>query len=271
MIAELELQEYLDEIREKVCSRCVERPEGGPPCVPLGKPCGVELHLPQLVESVREVHSGLIAPYLESDRCHICTTCSYLHGEHCPCPMDTLAVLVVEAIETVERRHAQPKTGKAQIAALSGNGGAEIGEIAQAYEDATGSWTGCDWPTVFGRSKLNLQDWIAGEAEIAAVEAVSKARRNGTGEVAAVWLAEVEQRAKKAESEAAEAVAAADAGEWEEAVVHARRAWLSEFHTGRPLRLHPPTWQRFYHAVAAAAKPHLHPDTRIQMNLCSGS
>jgi len=109
MIAETELEEYLDEIRRAVCSRCVERPEGGPPCAPLGKPCGVELHLPQLVESVHEVHSSLIAPYLACDREHICTTCANLHSDHCPCPMDTLAVLVVGAIERVDRRRRQPR------------------------------------------------------------------------------------------------------------------------------------------------------------------
>ena len=53
MIAETDLHEYLDEIRQEVCSRCVERPLGGPPCGPLGKPCGVELHLAGLVEAVQ--------------------------------------------------------------------------------------------------------------------------------------------------------------------------------------------------------------------------
>src|SRR5947209_8362018 len=100
MIASPEMQEYLDQIRQEVCSRCVERPAGGPPCLPLGKPCGVELHLPQLVESVREVHSDLIGPYLATNRRQVCEQCPYLHhADYCPCPMDSLAVLVVEAIE----------------------------------------------------------------------------------------------------------------------------------------------------------------------------
>ena len=42
MITETELDEYQDEIRNVVCSRCVERPPGGPPCAPLGKECGIE-------------------------------------------------------------------------------------------------------------------------------------------------------------------------------------------------------------------------------------
>jgi hypothetical protein len=105
MLTEVELTEYLDEIRKQVCSRCVERPPGGPPCAPLGKQCGIEMHLPQLIDSIRAVHSDSIAPYLESNRQRICETCPQLHGDDCPCPMDYLAVLVVEAVETVDRRH----------------------------------------------------------------------------------------------------------------------------------------------------------------------
>jgi hypothetical protein len=31
MLSDAELNEYLNEIRQQVCSRCVERPPGGPP------------------------------------------------------------------------------------------------------------------------------------------------------------------------------------------------------------------------------------------------
>jgi hypothetical protein len=104
MLAQLDLAEYLDEIRNHVCSRCVERPEGGPPCAPLGKQCGVELHLPQLIDSIREVRSPAIAPYLEHNRCQVCQECQFLHSSICPCPMDYLAVLLVEAVEKVDER-----------------------------------------------------------------------------------------------------------------------------------------------------------------------
>lgn len=45
MIAEPELKEYLEEVRQEACSRCVERPPGGPPCASLGKVGGVETHV----------------------------------------------------------------------------------------------------------------------------------------------------------------------------------------------------------------------------------
>ncbi len=107
MIPEAELTEYLDEIRKQVCSRCVERPPGGPPCLPLGKQCGVELHLPQLIEAIHEIKSGSIVPYLEKNQQRVCEHCAHLHDSICPCPLKYLAVLIVQAVETVDLRRQQ--------------------------------------------------------------------------------------------------------------------------------------------------------------------
>jgi hypothetical protein len=108
MLTELELAEYQEEIRNQVCSRCVERPPGGPPCAPLGKRCGVEMHLPKLIDAIHDVHSGSITAYLEHNRRHICESCVlHNHPSVCPCPMDYLAVLIVQAVETVDRRRAE--------------------------------------------------------------------------------------------------------------------------------------------------------------------
>jgi hypothetical protein len=104
MIPEADLQEYRDEIRRVVCTRCVERPPGGPPCAPLGKNCGVEMHLPQLIESIRETDSVLFETYVEHTRSQICSHCPFLHHSICPCPMDYLSPLIVAAVEEVDRR-----------------------------------------------------------------------------------------------------------------------------------------------------------------------
>ena len=104
MLAEADLAEYLDEIRREVCSRCIERPPGGPPCAPLGKVCGIELHLPKLIDAIHEVNSPCIAPYLHHNRETICGQCQFLHSDLCPCPMDYLAVLLVQAVEKVDER-----------------------------------------------------------------------------------------------------------------------------------------------------------------------
>ena len=104
MLTEAEIQEYLDEIRKQVCSRCVERPPGGPPCAPLGKECGIETHLSQLIDSIHEVNSDYISRYLAHNREKICQDCALLNTDVCPCPLHYLAVLIVEAVETVDER-----------------------------------------------------------------------------------------------------------------------------------------------------------------------
>jgi hypothetical protein len=67
--------------------------------------CGVELHLAEVVDSVHQVRSNLIAPYLDRNRLAICTHCANRGASDCPCAMDYLAVLLVEAVETVDARH----------------------------------------------------------------------------------------------------------------------------------------------------------------------
>jgi len=224
MIATAEMQEYLDEIRQEVCSRCVERPAGGPPCLPLGKPCGVELHLPQLVEAVRQVHSPLVEPYLATNRQEICPTCPYFHhSEFCPCPMDRLAVLVVGAIEAVDQRRQRLDHGREVVASLEGHDRPELAEVLRVYEAAAGTWTGCDWPTTFGSAGLNLEGWTAAEAEAKATEVGREERQ--IWEEAAGWLEEVERRAEEAESAAERAIRTANEGAWTAAAEHARRAW----------------------------------------------
>jgi hypothetical protein len=258
MLAEAELSEYLDEIRKEVCSRCVERPPGGPPCGPLGKPCGVEMHLPQLIDAIREVHSVLIAPYLDNTRGKICTTCPFLHSSFCPCPMDELAVLVVEAIEAVDARRAKREKGAKFTAGLPGEPAPDVEAVAQAYREAAGTWSGCDWTTSFGRAGLDLNGWSAAGAEAWAVDTILT-QESEDWSAAACWLRGVERAAAEAEAQAALAVAAANAGEWRAAVEHARKAWAFEFTTGRPLRHYPPTWQGLFEAIEAAAAAHAAP------------
>jgi hypothetical protein len=108
VINEIELAEYLDEIRKEVCGRCVERPPGGPPCAPLGKQCGVELHLAQLIEAIHEIKSGSIVPYLEKNQQRVCDLCDHRTDYcMCPCPLKYLAVLIVQAVEAVDLRRQQ--------------------------------------------------------------------------------------------------------------------------------------------------------------------
>jgi hypothetical protein len=113
MLTAAEREEYLTEIRKQVCSRCIERPPDGPPCAPLGKDCGVEMHLDAVIDSIHQVHSPLISPYVRHNREEVCTHCAFLNSGICPCPMDYLAVLLVQAVETVDERRAKVGEGAA--------------------------------------------------------------------------------------------------------------------------------------------------------------
>lgn len=114
MYTETELHEYLDEIRKQVCTRCIGRPPGGPPCAPLGVQCGVELHLPLFLEAIHEVDSPGMEPYVDSLRRRVCSQCVNQNVEgFCmaraerTCSLDYLLPLIVQAVETVDERRSQ--------------------------------------------------------------------------------------------------------------------------------------------------------------------
>jgi len=101
-----ELDEYQVALREDVCSRCIERRPDAPPCAPLGKGCGIEQHLAELVEMCRTTDSALIDPYIEQLHDAICPQCDNKDSPSCPCPLNYLLQLAVETVEKVERRRA---------------------------------------------------------------------------------------------------------------------------------------------------------------------
>jgi hypothetical protein len=99
-----QLDEYRTVLREEVCSRCIERLPNTPPCGPIGKGCGIERHLEELVNLCRTTDSALIDPYIEKLHDLICPTCEDKDSPSCPCPLDYLLQLAVEAVEKVELR-----------------------------------------------------------------------------------------------------------------------------------------------------------------------
>jgi hypothetical protein len=250
-VSQATLPVYLTEIRKRVCSRCVERPPGGPPCEPLGKNCGVEMHLPALVDSIHQVHSDLLKPYLDHNRKEICDKCAFLHSSICPCPMDYLSALVVEAVEAVDQC-LEREAGKSRLPPPPPGG---LEEVRQAYQEGTGTWVGCDWPTQFGQTGLDLNGWEAATARLMAEKSHGDMAEDWVA--AARWLAQVEEHAKRAEARAAAAVGAAEAGRWREAVQFAEQAWALEFGTGRAIwHSFPLAWQKLLAATEAAFLAH---------------
>jgi hypothetical protein len=110
MVAPEMLDEYLAEIRVRVCSHCIERPPGGPPCAPLGKRCGVEANLEGLVAVAHSAISECIDPYVTHFHDDVCTICQFRTTRHCPCPLDYLLPLAIEAVEAVDQRHRESAT-----------------------------------------------------------------------------------------------------------------------------------------------------------------
>jgi hypothetical protein len=104
VVNENELSDYLHELREQVCKRCIVRLPEAPPCDIRGVGCGIEGHLPKLIELCRTVDSRRIDPYVERLLTDICANCEFRETSVCPCPLKYLLPLAVQAVETVEFR-----------------------------------------------------------------------------------------------------------------------------------------------------------------------
>lgn len=112
MYTQSQLDEYMAEIRDQVCSRCIERPPGAPPCAPQGKSCGIELHLEQIVELTHRTRNQAMDAYIERFHEDVCAHCANRTTDQCPCPLDPLLQLAIEAIETVDERRRQAAPGE---------------------------------------------------------------------------------------------------------------------------------------------------------------
>ena len=120
-----------------------------------------------------------------------------------------------------------------------------IKDIALALAAGSGKWTGCDWPTQFGRTGLDLQGFCSSQAILmAGATAGSEAAdwRN-----AVTWLTRVEQDARQAESEAQTAVSLARKGKLREALQRADLACAMEARYHRSL-----AWRPLRDAIEAA-------------------
>lgn len=110
MYTQEQLDEYLVEIRKHVCSRCIQRPPGGPPCAPHGKRCGIEMHFEQLIDVCRATRRNRLGPYVSRLHEHICTGCDNHNRGQCPCPLERLLLLAVDVVDAVDRRRERLST-----------------------------------------------------------------------------------------------------------------------------------------------------------------
>jgi hypothetical protein len=120
-----------------------------------------------------------------------------------------------------------------------------VEEIATALATGSGQWTGCDWPTQFGQSGLNLKGLRSSQALL--MERATAGGEAADWHDAIIWLRRVEQDARQAESEAQTAARFARSGRLPEALQCARRACAIEARYGKSL-----TWQPLRDAIEAA-------------------
>jgi hypothetical protein len=99
-------------------------------------------------------------------------------------------------------------------------------EILRAFVRGRGRWAGCDWPTRFGTTGLNLCTLTAAQAQLMA--RATAGDEAADWRAAVCWLREVEADARKAEKEAGRAVCLAADGRLADAVEPARAAMMLE-------------------------------------------
>jgi hypothetical protein len=96
-------------LRDTVCSVCLDRNEDGSCGLSGGPTCGLEAHLPRLIEVLETVQGSRMDECLEAIRQRVCVVCEHdAHGacrlrNDGACALDAYLPLVVEAVEEAQR------------------------------------------------------------------------------------------------------------------------------------------------------------------------
>lgn len=97
-------QRYMDAIRRRVCSVCLDQRDDGA-CGLTGRTCAIEAHLPQIVEAVIAIKSDRMEDYVAAIQAQVCSRCASAAGPHCElrdraeCSLDAYLSLVIDAVE----------------------------------------------------------------------------------------------------------------------------------------------------------------------------
>lgn len=119
--------------------------------------------------------------------------------------------------------------------------------IRPIFRRRAGQWTGCMWPTHFGKRKLDLNGMNSAQARIMA--RATSGPEAADWRAAVEWLVRVEIDAADAEQAAAEAVALAEKQKWRDALVQAGHACMLEHRHHRDA-----TWRELCEAIAEACR-----------------
>ncbi len=101
------MEKYLQAIREKVCSICVDSDEKGNCKMTDEECCAVELYLDKIVDVIHSINSDRITDYVDALHQKICVECRG-NFERCNlradvnCSLDRYFPLIVETIKSVD-------------------------------------------------------------------------------------------------------------------------------------------------------------------------
>jgi hypothetical protein len=144
MLSRAVYAEYLAEIRERVCEHCPARVPGQPPYRPQCRHCGVQLQLPQLVNSIRDAGDALSELDPRPERDLVCAQCVCQGRGECPCPAGLMPARLVRAVLAVEERRRQRDLVRCRLDHEARPRRVSLVPLIQTYELRTGTCVGCD-------------------------------------------------------------------------------------------------------------------------------
>jgi len=106
-------EEFLSEVKLRVCSLCSKTGADGQCTITGTKSCTGERHLPKIIQVANMINSNNVDDYVSAFREHVCRDCRKDGDTHCTvresdaCGLDKYFPIVVEAIEAVQRRYAR--------------------------------------------------------------------------------------------------------------------------------------------------------------------
>jgi hypothetical protein len=104
-----DLSAYEQAVLKRICDACVDRKHDGDCGLDPSLECAIRVHLPELLKTVQAVPSDRMDDHVASLRGNVCAICEQGEPDECEapekveCPMDRYLVLMVEAIQEVQR------------------------------------------------------------------------------------------------------------------------------------------------------------------------
>lgn len=110
---------YWDSIRQNVCRKCIDGDGRGGCRLPIDEYCGLDRFFPEIVRTVRSVHSDSFQDYVDALRVNICRTCDHQFPngvcrkrDTLECALDRYFPIVIKVIESVKTSEVRADHGQ---------------------------------------------------------------------------------------------------------------------------------------------------------------